>query len=91
MPGNEDDGYGEPGPSDSSQNLGPGQPGHLHVDHNDVRLEGRQGVEHLDARRERSHLVALAAEEVVQQLQQPRVIVGDQDAGPPSWRHAGLI
>jgi len=80
MPGDEDYGHREAGPPECSENVSPGEVGQHHVDHDNVRLEGRHGVEHLGARRDRGDLVALAGKEVLQKLEQRRVIVRDQNA-----------
>jgi len=80
MPRDEDHWHGDAGPAQCIENVRPGEARHPHVDQDDVRLEGRHGVEHLGARRDSGYLVALAGEEDVQKLKQRRFIVGDQDA-----------
>jgi hypothetical protein len=65
--------------------------GHQHVDQDDVRLEGRHGVERFRASRKRGHLMALTSKEVAQQLPHMRLIVDDHDtarsytSGHASW------
>jgi hypothetical protein len=65
----------------ASRNLHSREPGHLHVEENDVRAEGGHGIESLDARRHRQHLVALLSQRVSQELEDFRHVIGDQNTG----------
>jgi hypothetical protein len=57
------------------------RPGITIVDHDDVRLKRRHGIEYSTTVLHRGHKVTLAGEEVAQRLTDMGLVVGDQDTG----------
>src|SRR4029453_12411505 len=64
MSGEEDDGHGDAGPPECSENVNRGKAGDNHVDKDDLRLECSHSVECPTTILNRGHPVTLAGEEV---------------------------
>jgi hypothetical protein len=77
IPGDEDYWHGDIGAPQGIENVPPREAWHHHVEENGVRLDGRHGVERFRTIPHYRDIVALAGEEVAQQLEDVWFVIGD--------------
>jgi hypothetical protein len=78
-PRDEDYWHGDTRAPKGLENIHPREARHQHIEQNDVRLDRRHGGEDFGTSRHCRDVVALADEEVAQQLEDVRLVIGDQN------------
>lgn len=86
-PRDEDYWHGDTRAPKGLENIPPREARHQHIEQNDVRLDRRHGGEDFGASRHCRDVVALADEEVAQQLEDVRLVIGDQNSAIAAITH----